>query len=248
DMRIATADGDAAVRGSLLMSPGAGKEQFDLTLHTEALNLGKILRMDSLGKITLDAVAAGTGFDPKYMDAQLTAALHSADYNGYRYNNLSLSGTIAGQLAELVAASGDPNLDFNLDARLDLRGDYPALNSDIRIGNLDLYALHFMEDSFRLSGDLAIGFEELNPDYPDGRLVWKKPYLHVNGRSIELDSIFLESRPDKDSGQQIALNFSDILYARLSGHIPLTRAGTALLAHLNRHYRLGDSLLTANSM
>lgn len=245
DLRITTADGNAQVGGSLLLSPGTGREKFDLNLSTEALNLGKILRMDSLGEITLDAVAAGTGFDPEQMNAQVSARVHAADYNGYRYSNLNLSGAIAGQLAELVAASGDPNLDFDLDARVDLSGEHPSLYAALQIGNLDLYALRFMSDSFRLAGDLALDFEALNPDYPSGQLVWRSPFLHRTGQTIALDSVHLESRPNADSGQQIALNISNILYTRMSGHIPLTQIGTALLAHLNRHYHLGDSLLAA---
>src|SRR5690606_33337909 len=130
----------------------------------------------------------------------------------------------------------------DLDARLDLSGEYPALYADAQIRNLDLHAMHFMADSFRLAGDLALGFDELNPDYPNGQLVWANPYLHTKGQAIRLDSIYLVSRPDVDSGQQIELNLSNMLYTRLSGHMPLTQAGRALLAHVNRHYRLGDSL------
>src|SRR5690606_8812115 len=54
DLHIKTSDGSADVKGYVRMSPGEGREQYDVYLNTNDLNVGKIMRMDStLGKVSM---------------------------------------------------------------------------------------------------------------------------------------------------------------------------------------------------
>ena len=76
-MHIATNQGNADLRGRLDIE----HKTYDLTASTHAVDLGYILKQDSLmGKITMDATAKGSGFDPKKMNSVFHVQLKEADF------------------------------------------------------------------------------------------------------------------------------------------------------------------------
>ncbi len=246
DMNIRTADGDATVKGSLKMSPGEGKEQYDLALSTQALNLGRILKMDTLmGKISMTANAKGHSFDVNKMSTTFDARILSAWLMNYDYNNIYLNGNITDKVASVKGNATDPNLSFDLNATADLSNKYPALKADLDLQQFDPQALKLYNDTLKIKTHILADFASLNPDYPDGVLTLLSPQVTLPAAVLNLDSLILSSRPAADSVQHIALNASNILNASLTGHMPLTQIGNAALEHINRHYRISDTSIKA---
>jgi translocation and assembly module TamB len=242
DVLIKTADGDATVKGFLNMSPGEGKEKYDLVLSTSALNIGKILRKDTLvGKVTINATAKGTSFDLNKMSTTFDADIKQAWAMNYDYTGVHLAGSLSQKIADITGSSTDPNVNFTLKAIADLNGKYPALKADLNIVNLDPQALHFYNDTLQIKGHINADFSSLNPDYPSGTLTYADPFIHMAGYNLRLDSILFRSEPDADSIQNIYLNASNILRVNLNGHIPLTQIGNAAMSHVNNHYHISDT-------
>lgn len=246
NLHIKTSDGSADVKGSIRMSPGEGREQYDVYLNTNDLNVGKIMRMDStLGKVSMSATVKGSSFDINRMNAAFKADIRSAWAMGYNYNSMALNGTLADKVAYLKLLSSDPNVLMDMDATANLSGTYPAVNAIVNIGNLDLQAIKLYNDTLILKGNMAADFSSLNPDYPAGVFTWANPSIQISENPMLLDSIYFKSEPTADSAQQIYANVSNILRANLTGHIPLTQIGNAALAHINKYYRISDSISAA---
>jgi len=243
---VKTADGDATVKGSLLMSPGEGKEKYDLALSTSSLNIGRILRMDStLGRVSMNGFAKGTSFDINKMNTTFDVNVVSAWAMNYDYNSIHLGGSLANKIADITGSSNDPNVKFTLAALADLNGKYPALKADLHIENLDPQALQLYADTLRIAGDINADFESLNPDYPSGTLTYGNPFIALPGYQLKLDSITFQSKPDADSLQNIYLNAANIARLNLSGHIPLTQIGNVAMSHVNDHFRISDTVAPA---
>ncbi|MFT4061413.1 MAG: translocation/assembly module TamB domain-containing protein [Edaphocola sp.] len=239
DLNITTSDGNALVRGKLLMSPGTGKEIYDLALSTHDLNLGRILRQDStLGKMTLNTTLKGTGFDVNKMNTSVDADVSSLWAMGYGYSGMHLTGNLQNKQGTFKLFSTDPNINLNLDAWADLSGKYPAVKADLDMANLNPQALKLYSDTLQIKGKLHADFPSLNPDYPVGNLTYGNPQLRIPGYDLKLDSIIFSSAPDADSIQNIYLNAANILHLSLTGHIPLTQIGAAALSHVNNHYKI----------
>ena len=235
-LTINTTDGNAFVSGSLLMSPGTNREKYDLKLRTEALNIGRILKQDTvLGVVTAGVVARGRSFNVNNMDAVVTANVQSAGIMGYNYSNLSLDGKIVNKITDIFLNSEDPNARLALEAHGDLNGKYPSAVADINIDSIDLQALNLYSSELRTRGQIHIDAPELNPDYPNATLTWLNPLIVAGGSRYFTDSFTIISRPSVDSGQNIIVDF-DALYARLTGRTPLTRIGDVVQEHINRHY------------
>jgi len=245
DLLIRTSDGDATVKGALAMSGGKNKEKYDLVVSTTTLNLGKILRQpDSvLGKISLVADLKGESFDPQFMNTTFSAKINAADAMKYNYNNIQLNGNINHKKAVFNGVSSDPNIDFLLSGTANLENTYPAIFANLKMKNVDLYALHLMSDTLSFKGDILADFSSVNPDYPAGNFSWVNGHLTMPGVSLPLDSIIFNSNPI-DSLQNYYLNVSNILYTSLTGHMPLTKVGDAMLSHLNRHYKIQDTVIS----
>lgn len=245
-LTINTADGDAKVAGSVLLSPGTNHEKYDLAFATNNLNIGKILRQDSLiGKVTMNGNAKGTSFDINTMSASVNGSVQSLWFKGYTYQDVNLAADIAQKKAKIKLNSQDPNAALLADATLDLNGANPAVQAVVDIQELNPFALKLYGDTLQLKGKMFIDFSDLNARFPVGSFVWENPQINLSNHFFDLDSVYLQSQPTADSSQNIVFNLSNIFSGTLTGHIPLTDIGNAALAHINKYYRLSDTITDA---
>lgn len=242
-LSIKTADGNADIDGRFSIAKGAAHAEYDLAVQTNELNLGKILKQDSvIGKVTTSINATGVGFDLKQMNGNAQIHLQSAWLMGYNYQNIDLLANVHDQQAVFEGQSRDSNINFDLSGSANFQNEYPAMTLDMKLHQANLQALKLYDSVLSLSGNIRANFASLNPDYPDGTLLWTNPFINYEGKKLRPDSIYIKSTPDADSLQNIELNLAGVLHAHAMGHIPLTSIGDAFVAHLNRHYHLADSL------
>jgi hypothetical protein len=82
-LHLITGNGDADLKGNMDLE----RKTYDLVSNTRSLDLGYILRQDSLfGKITLSATAKGSGFDPKKMINVFHVKMGEAEIKTYTYH------------------------------------------------------------------------------------------------------------------------------------------------------------------
>ncbi|RQO32182.1 hypothetical protein DBR32_00780 [Taibaiella sp. KBW10] len=242
DLLIRTSDGNASLKGVFAMNK-PGKESYDLYLNAQTFNIGKILRMqDQLGTITLSGKVKGTGFDPKHMNADIDATILQAFYHGYNYTNITALGFLKNQEGQLDLKSKDPNAYLNLQSVFNFKSKYPAVTANMAIDLLDLQALKFMDNEFKFTGDVYANVLSTNPDFPNAELSVRSPFVTSNGKTYMFDSVYVLSHPDNDSMQDIDINVANIINAKLTGKIPLTKMGDALLAHINKYYHISDTV------
>jgi len=247
DLLIGSTDGIAYVKGTLQMSPGKGKERYDLFVKTMMLNVGHILKKDTLlGTITANVNVKGQSFDINTMTASLKGAIQSAHVKGYNYNSITFDGNVAHKLGDVHLTSADDNLRLKLVAHADMTGKYAAVKADLNIDSADLQAMKLYSSELKLRGDIQANFPELNPEYPKGELVWKQPVIVANGQRYLMDSLYVLSRPSKDTGQYIIANL-DVLQAVIMGKTPLTKIAAIVQDHINRHYNVPVSDSTRQS-
>jgi translocation and assembly module TamB len=248
-LTISTSDGSAFLNGGLNMAT-KGNEKYDMAVRTDKLNIGRILKKDSLlGMITLGVKAHGRGFDITTMTADVTGDVQSALVKGYNYNSIEFAANIMNKVGDLKLTSQDPNAHLGLNAHADLTGKYVAAVADLDIDSIDMQALNLSATELRTRGNIHIDAPELNPDYPNASLIWRNPLIVANGQRYATDSFSVISKPSVDSGQNIILDF-DALYAKLTGRIPLTRIGDVIQEHVNRHYStlsMMDSTMRADT-
>ncbi|HEY2348453.1 MAG TPA: AsmA family protein, partial [Puia sp.] len=110
-LHLETSNGVADVHGTLDMN----HKNYDLVADTRSLDLGYILKQDSLfGKITLNATAKGSGFDPKKMNSIFHINLAEGEIKSYTYKGLLLDAHLQNGNGSIRSSMKDPNLTYQL--------------------------------------------------------------------------------------------------------------------------------------
>lgn len=241
NLKIMTSDGNAIVNGTIDLNT-TGNERYDLTISTADLNLGKILKQDSLlGTLSTNIIVKGNSFDPKKMNTTLDLDVFTAQVLGYNYNSIKGKVNIEQGIAQLFATSADPNLDLTIDGTANLQNQYPELYAHLDMRNVDLLALNFVSDTLKLAGVLDINAPELNIDYPKATITGNELEVTLPGNKLPMDSIFIVASSDSITGQNIVLDIAKMVNLNLTGQIPLTQIPNAYMYHFDKYYHIGDT-------
>lgn len=244
ELILTSSDGDAQINGYLSMV-NKDREVYDLDIKTKDLNIGRILRMEDtvLGKTSVEAIAKGSYFDPQKMNASVQARVLAAQAMGYNYHDLVIDALLESGAGNFDILSKDENLNLVGTGEISLRNTYPSVNASLDLKNVDLLALNLMTDTFTVQGKIHADFASLNPDYLDGELRIDNAALFLKDSETYLDSIYVLSKPE-DSIQNMHVNISNMVFANLTGQVPLTKISTGIMSHIDRHYHLGDTTIT----
>lgn len=236
DVMIVSTDGTAYVKGTLAMSAGKGKERYDMLVQTSKLNIGRILKKDTLlGEVSAAITAKGTGFDVKTMNTAVHGAIGSAYAKNYMYHDIVFNGNVNQSKGNLTLSSADNNLRLHMKGSGDFSKKDIAVKADIQLDSIDLQALKMYKTELRARGTIHADFPVLNPDYPVGTFTWTKPIINADGKRYYLDSMYVISAPDATKGQDITAYF-DVLSARITGKTPLSKVGAIISNRISQKY------------
>ncbi len=236
DLIVMSTDGNASLKGTLAMSPGKGKERYDMLVTTRDLNLGRILKQDSvLGVVSASVKAKGTGFDAKKAMAIVDGSIASAYAKGYRYHDITFNAEANAGKATLKMRAQDPNLRMHMTGKADFTKDKPAIAANIQLDSIDLHALKLYKTELRARGTIKADFPVLDPDYPRGVFTWTQPIINADGKRYYLDSMYIVSTPNDTNGQNIDA-YLQVVSAHITGKMPLTKIGAAIQERINRRY------------
>ncbi len=230
-----TERGNADIAGSLDLT----HKIYDLKANTHALDLGYLLKQDSLlGRITLEATAKGNGFDPKKMNTVFQAKLVSAEIKKYNYQGLLIDGNIKAGQATIHSTMQDDNLHYTLQAEANMLPKYPSIKLDLQMDTLNLLALHLLTDTLQTHFTLHADFPSTNPDSLQGRLLLSQIALTDPKRQVSTDSIlFTADRTDTSENIRLRSEMADL---DLTGRYKLTQVGSALTQTISRYYKIGS--------
>ncbi len=232
NMSLITDQGNATVNGKVKL----GRDTtYDAYVAIDNFNIGNLLGQDSvLGMLSVEAKVAGTGINPKNMNATVEGNLNQLDAMGYTYRNIKMdvqaaNGDIAGKIN-----SPDPNVQFNLDFAADMRETYPKVQATLMIDSVNLKNLRLMEQDFRYHGKVTVDLETADPDFLNGSILVSNSSIAYENDRYTLDSIALTAAADTNRNTLILR--SEFLNAHLVGKYKLTELGTSIQDIVHMYY------------
>ena len=154
-------------RTDLLLTQGEGKvgltarynpiqESYLADLKVDSLKPTNFLPKDSLYHLTASIRAEGKGYDPFRVStwAKLDGKITNIEYGTYAVSDVKLDGSLEKNLLKFDLLSHYPlaKMDMSLNATLHKKKVNAMLIADVQ--NLDLYGMHFMNDSLATSFQL----------------------------------------------------------------------------------------------
>lgn len=221
------------------MNLAKNRERYNAKVNLNNFNIGRLLKRNDIGRVSMVANVNGTGLDAKRMNAKLKGTIYNAYYNNYTYRNIDLNGTFARQTLNLIANSKDSNANFNLTTTVGLGGKSPSVKGMVDLRQVDLQKLNFAKDELKLAGLATVDFASVDPDYLNGTALITSLQVATNGKVINMDTVSVTAFSSA-SENRIEL-ISDPLTANLQGKYQLTQLGQAFINELNKYYQIGDT-------
>ena len=203
---------------------------------TELINfdIGRLIRNDSVGKVTLKATIKGTGFKPKTAVASVNAEITKASYNSYTYKNLILKGSIKNGKFGANATAKDPNLTFNLISSGNFNDKYPSAKIKLNVDIADLDKLNLHAGPLKLRGVVDADIQSANLDYLNGSIVAHNIHV-VNAKDqFAIDSLSVIA---KSSTLENTLSIkAPFLVADIKGKYKLSKIASSLTNSIGTYY------------
>jgi TamB, inner membrane protein subunit of TAM complex len=236
-LNTVTSNGNVEVSGTLNLD----HKTYDLVAGTRALDIGYILKQDSvLGKITLDAKAKGSGFDPKKMNGDFHVSLGDAEIKTYHYKGLIMDAHVKEGTAIIQSSMKDPNLTYQLNAEAGFQEKYPSVKLKLQLDTIDAYALHLMNDSLQMHLQLDADFKSTDPDALQGQLALNNLGITLGTLPIYTDSVLFLAQ-HSDTGESIKLT-SEAADIDWTGRYKLTQVSSSLRHFINKYYKIPVSM------
>lgn len=180
---------------NLKIRPNSNQSYYKGEVTTQSFDLGKLLALPQLGKVSIQGNIEGTGFDPDYAQLEMDAKLNEFYFNQYLYKGIEVNGKLSKKHFEGTLESNDANFDLSLDGELDYNAksenkDTPAGRFDLtaQVRNINLQALHFIDRNLILSGDLHLDTYGLSLDSLTG-----EASLNNMNLVLDQDSLFMNN-------------------------------------------------------
>ncbi len=163
------------------------------TIATDNFRLGEFLGDKTLGAISLTGTLKGKGFSEKSRNTLIDGTIRFADYNNYRYQNISVKGRLDKKLFEGLASIRDDNADLDLNGVIDFNGKTPRFNLIADIAKVNLKNLKLTKDSIGFKGKLNFNFTSNSIENFLGSAKITEAELTRNGRRIPFDSLIVST-------------------------------------------------------
>jgi translocation and assembly module TamB len=233
NLHVVTSNGNADIHGTLDLN----RKTYDLIVNTQSMDLGYILKQDSLlGKITLEATAKGSGFDPKKMNSVFHVNVMDVGFKSYQYKGLKLDANLHNGNGTIISSMTDPNISYQLNADAGFLGKYPSVKIKLQLDTINLQALNLVKDSLQMHMILDADFTSTDPDALQGRLYLNDIRLTQGTLFLRTDSVSLIAQ-HADTGQAIHLR-SELADIDWTGRYKLTQVSASLQHFINNYYKI----------
>jgi hypothetical protein len=210
------------------------QEKYDAQAELTNFDLGKFIKNDSIGKITLKTNIKGVGLNPKTAIAAFNGSIQKGYFNKYTYQNITLKGNLNKGKFNLTADAKDPNLTFNLESNGGFGGKYPKANIKLNMDIADLEKLNLHAGPLKLRGEVVAEIQTADIDYPNGKVLFSNIQIENEKESFTLDSIQVTAITSTEKNE-IKL-YSPFLDAEINGHYKLSKLAAALSHTVANYY------------
>jgi len=229
--------GNAIVDASFDQSQ-KNNELYNADASVENFDLGTFIKNKQFGKVTANATITGRSLDPSTATAKLTSNIVNITFNGYRYQNIQMDGSIDKGQYVANANLSDPNLNVVLDANGSSDSEKPTLDLKLNLELVDLNKLNLHAGPLKMKGEVVANFTDLNPDNLNGNVNFNNFFVALENEQFPIDTISVRAvaTQERDS---ITLK-SQFANGLITGNYELSTISNQLMNSVSKYYRVGE--------
>jgi hypothetical protein len=212
----------------LLLKPEEdNKLHFEGRIRTENFNIGNLIDVDEIGKITMNAEVEGNFLADKGIEALFEGKIQSLEVLNYNYQQINLSGELAERKFDGTVSISDPNLIFQFLGRIDFSEKVPLFDFSAYASKAQLHKLNIdKSDSTNLASMLiTANFSGNHPDNLEGNIQLLDFKYKKNGKTLDIDDLSLTA---KSSGFERTISLeSNFLDGEIKGKYEFATLGNS---------------------
>ncbi|WP_432671327.1 translocation/assembly module TamB domain-containing protein [Flavobacterium sp. SM2513] len=233
DLKLKSSSGNATIK-ALFDRTRKNSERYDAVVSLDRFDIGRLIRNDSMGIISVDAKVKGVGLNPKTANATVSGTVKQAKFNGYNYTNLNLDGSIANGTFDAKADMNDPNLTFKLATTGGFKDKYPAVKLKMNLDIADLNKLNLHAGPLKIKGNIVADVPTADLDFLNARIDLTDLVYANEKEQVALDSIKIRAIATADKNT-ITLQ-SQFANATVDGQFKLSEIGAALQNSIAKYF------------
>jgi hypothetical protein len=210
------------------------REKYDTQTQLDNFNLGKFIKNDSIGKVSLRANIKGVGLNPKTATATVDGSILKFGFHNYTYTNLDLNGKINNGLFDVKADTKDPNLTFNLVANGSFRDKYPAGKMKLNIDIADLDKLNLHAGPMKIRGEINADIQSADLDYLNGTVSASRFIIANEKDQFPIDSVTVIATSTAEKNTMVVK--SQFVDVNIDGKYKLTKVADAVENSIANYY------------
>lgn len=197
DLQLNTDLGNANLKGELEHFMDMQKIRYDAALKIDGLQVGRLLGDTTMGNLTGNVTAKGSGTDPDKARANANIGIQSFTYNRYTYHGIKMDASLQNGAYTAKGSINDSSAKANFDIAGKLDSLNPAITAKADLDKLDLYATHFMTSPMTIRSCLDAKLDNLAPRKLSGYAAIHKIQLMDDKEMYAMDSILLTARAEE---------------------------------------------------
>lgn len=233
NMNLVSSFGNAKINGTYDRRI-KNKDRYDAKMELANFDLGKFIKNDSIGKVTLKANIKGSGSNLKTATASLNGTILKAYYNKYTYQNLSVKGNIRNGNFNVTAVAKDPNLKFDLVSSGSFKDKYPTGKLKLNIDIADLEKLNLHAGPLKIRGVVDADIQSGNLDYLNGTANAYNITIANAKEQFVIDSISVVATSTSEKNTLVLK--SPFMDGEVNGKYKLSKIATALSNSIAKYY------------
>ncbi|GAO45686.1 translocation/assembly module TamB domain-containing protein [Flavihumibacter petaseus] len=233
DFQLISTFGNLSLKGKVANFTDSIRATYDVTLRQLDMDLGKWIRDTSIGRVVATGNVKGRGYALQAIDAAGAIRIRSADFQGYQYQHLSMTGKLAKGSYEATVKSDDPNLQASIDLTGNITDKYPTVSGAIKVDRVDLMAIGMSTSPFVVKGNFMVNVKNTKPRALEGQVFATAIQMADASNIYSLDSIKILAKAD--SGIQHIRLESPFGYADATGDYDYTTILSAAQAIVQQH-------------
>lgn len=212
------------------------KESYEGEAYLNNFDIGKLIKDQSIGKISIRAKLRGSGLNPKTINANMSAKLIRANYNKYNYENGVLQASITNGVFKANLLMRDPNLSFDLATNGSFQDKFPAVKLKLNVDIADIEKLNLHAGTLKLRGQIDADLINASLDYLNGNLNLRNLEITNPTGEFKIDSVHIKAFATADI-HSITLS-SSFVDAELRGKYTLSQLANSLSCSVSKYYDL----------
>ena len=183
--------------------------------------IGRLLGVNKLGATSFNLNVSGEGFTPETLNTRVRGRISRANYNGYTYQNITVSGNLQNPLFDGQLQIDDPNARLNFNGLIDVTAAINNYDFTADIDYVDFSKLNFLKDSLAvLKGRVVMDMQGTNIDDAAGSIQFSNASFQNENDLYTFDDFRITSFFN-DNIRTIDINSPDIISGEVSGNFKI---------------------------